>query len=314
MQTETISDLLRQANASIKEQRPEEACRQACKVLEVSPSNREALMVLAKVKGWDSIQCILDARQAAEAAAVALEASDENMRHKYATEIYAARKNQLAQSLETALMMTPYAGSKRIHEIMLGWLFLLQRIPYLNADLLLSEINLCTNLCERSKQGIMPNDRMIYTAYATFNKKERYDITFRNTLQKTLNKETIARQTAHNEAKLRFSKTKELIWAFSENPNTELADSIKADKRFIKDQLQIIEGHANRDSYLGQIKELNEQLQSTKPFKITRRRQINNQIAQAQDKLSSIDAELSEIHTSFALMIEEINAALAKTE
>lgn len=314
MQTETISNLLRQANDSIEEQHPEEACKQAYEVLKASPSNKEALMVLAKVKGWDSIQCILDTRQAAEAATVALEASDESMRHKYATEIYAARKSQLAQSLETALMMTPYAGSKRIHEIMLGWLFLLQRIPYLNADLLLSEINLCTNLCERSKQGIMPNDRMVYTAYATFNKKERYDVTFRNTLQKTLNEETIARQTAHNEVKLRFGKTKELIQAFSKDPNTELADSIKADKAFIENQLQIIEGHANRDSYCNQVKELNDQLKSTKPFKIARRRQIQNQIAQAQDKLSSIDTELSEIRTSFALMIEEINAVLAKTE
>ena len=78
---------------------------------------------------------------------------------------------------------------KQLHGTMGEWQRLLVEIPYLTVNLLESEVELVDNLCKRSKLGMMPAERLVYTAYASLNKKESYGETFRKALAGRLSKE-----------------------------------------------------------------------------------------------------------------------------
>ena len=285
-------------------------------VVEVDPDNAQAWELLAKFGGWDSKLYTFDIDFAIDSAKHALALAPENSRYDLASEIYAARKKQIAHILESEMMMPSYTAAKRLHGTMTEWQRLLMEIPYLSASLIEGEISLVENLCLRSKMGIMPGDRLVYTAYASLNGKETYGETFRKGLAARMNKAREEQAEQVNGLIVRAQKRQEEIEAQIAGgamSKEEERSALRATLALLESAVAGIKDQSNKVIYQQQLDELEQQLAQLKPLKIFKRQELNNQIAVTKEKITEIDAALAETIAPLEAQIESLQARIGET-
>lgn len=251
--------------------------------------------------GWDPELYTLDKNHVLEALSSLMAATPEHYRYHLASEIYLARKQQLSLIIDSLLVMPSRSNAKQLHETMLLWLSFLVDIPYLNARLLEDEIAVCENLCNRSRMGISPGARLVYTAYQTFNNKESYGSSFRKALQKRLENQKSHEEHALSIAIERAQQRKALYQqlgiqpevAFDHqeeatSPTKDQLDSLKACLYQTKKDIEKIEGFSGKDLYRGQLSNLLRQLSNCKPYKIAQKREIRGRIKALESDIDSI--------------------------
>ena len=262
-------------------------------VIDAEPDNPRAWELLAKFGGWDSKLYTFDIDFAIDAAKHALALAPESSRYDMASEIYAARKMQIAHILESEMMMPSYTAAKQLHGTMGEGQRLLVEIPYLTVNLLESEVELVDNLCKRSKLGMMPAERLVYTAYASVNKKESYGETFRKALAGRLSKEQeeqgarieqMLEQAAERNAELEKLATGATL------PPAELKSLLEAELENLDRDIATIADLSNKTLYDQQLEELERQLATVKPYKIFRRQELTGRITETKEKIAQVDA------------------------
>ena len=310
---EEIAELIeaaREAYATDNSQTVADCC---ARVLELDADNADAWYLLACFGGWESKQYQFDLEFAIDSAKHALSLIPEEERYEKASEIYIARKRQIALILESNMMMPSYTGAKQLHETMMWWKRLLQEIPYLNSELLQGEVTLCTNLCHRSKRGIMPGDRLVYTAYSTLNGKESYGETFRKAVEGRLEGERVKNAQQHDAA---IGRVSQLTAAVREHLDSSLApadlkDQLEKDRAALHAELDAIVGMTNRGMYQRQIEELEARKAKLPSYKFFKIREIDAGLAALNEKLASIDGDLEPMVAPLRECITEIDGRLA---
>ena len=282
-------------------------------VVEVDPNNAEAWELLAKFGGWDSKMYTFDIDFAIDSAKHALALAPENGRYDLASEIYAARKKQIAHVLESEMMMPSYTAAKQLHGTMAEWQRLLMEIPYLSVSLIEGEISLVENLCLRSKMGIMPGDRLVYTAYASLNGKETYGETFRKGLAVRMDqtREEQAQQVNDliNRAQARQEEIEAQI-AAGKISKEEERSALQETLALLESAIAGIKDQSNKVIYEQQLAELDQQLAKLKPMKFFKRQELNNQIAATKEKIEQIDEALAETIAPLEAQIEDLQARI----
>lgn len=288
-----------------------ELCR---KVVEADPGNAEAWVLLAKVGGWDSKMYTFDIDFAVDSAKHALGLIPEGERYETASDIYLARKQQIGKVLESEMMMPSYTAAKQLNDTMFEWLRLLKEIPYLNSGLLEGEISLVDNLCLRSKMGIMPADRLVYTAYASLNGKVSYGEIFREQLQSRLSEELersaeVAKQAVEL-ADGRLSAYRAQVEGGG-LPSQVRRAWLEDDLATLREARQKVLGLSNRGTYVQQIEELERQRAAMKPYKVFKIRTLDEQTQKVRDKLAEIDGQMEAALEPLDSRINEIESLLA---
>ena len=288
-----IAELLAQAQAAYENDDSQSVANLCREVLDADPDNAQAWLLLAKFGGWDSKLYGFDVGFAIDAAKHALELVPETTRHDAAADIYTARKRQIGKILESEMMMPSYTAAKQLHGTMGEWQRLLVEIPYLTVNLLESEVELVDNLCKRSKLGMMPAERLVYTAYASLNKKESYGETFRKALAGRLSKEQ-EEQGARIEQMLEQATERnaelEKLATGATLPPAELKSLLEAELENLDRDIATIADLSNKTLYDQQLEELERQLATVKPYKIFRRQELTGRITETKEKIAQVDA------------------------
>lgn len=250
-------------------------------------------VILAQQDGWNEQACELDVEVAVQAAMRAIDASPEHLRFRRGTDIYLARKKQLATILESDLMLPSYSGAKRLHATMQTWCHLLEQLPALNAHLIEDEITLCENLCSKSKKGFMPNDRLVYVAYSQCNNKVSYGATFAQRLQTRLTQQKAYERNLKQEIAdhvralaCTLSQAESRAALTSEQAHELLANTAHWEEMLI--------GLTSRHLYQAQIEELRQQASLTKPYFLARKKHLEARIAALQATIQDIDQSLEQ--------------------
>ena len=283
-------------------------------VIDTEPQNPRAWELLAKFGGWDSKMYTFDIDFAIDSAKHALALAPENGRYDMASGIYAARKKQIAHILESEMMMPSYTAAKQLHGTMAKWQRLLMEIPFLSVSLIEGEISLVENLCLRSKMGIMPGDRLVYTAYASLNGKEAYGETFRKALSTRMAKarEEQARQVdgliARAEARQREIQEQVAAGSISQDEEESALRDVLA---LLESAVAGIKDQSNEVIYRQQLEELEQKLAELKPLKIFKRQELCNQITATKEKIAQVDAELAQTIAPLEAQMRTLRARLA---
>lgn len=281
--------------------------------LSIDSESPQAWDLRAKFGGWDSKMLELNLEQALRDIAHALDLVPESRRYDAASEIYVARKKQVAEQLEAAMMMPSYMGAKNLHAIMMDWKRLLVEMPYLTPGLIEGEITLCDNLCLRSKMGVMPNDRLVYTAYATFNKKEPYGETFRKALTSRIDRERVEAmgQLAALQERLDTRQSERHAARVSgELSPEEERSQIERDIAELNEALQTLEGLSDLALYQSQITEMERTLASLKLYKVFKRRELEGQIAALRLQVEEASAQLAESKAPLEARIDALRGCI----
>lgn len=310
IEEERISNLLKRAEQAYEEN-DSTVVSQCCEeIIVLDPDNYKANVLMAKFGGWDSRLYDFDLNVILRAIKHALSLTEHGKEYSVASDIYVERKRQLALRLDAALMMPSYQGSKTVHQIMMDWKKLLTDIPYLSPGLIQNELNLCSNLCLRSKMGIMPGDRLVYSAYATFNKKVPYGDTFREALSQRIERE---KELQEQRITSSLQKVEELIGtnqlrvACGEYSPKEEKTALEESLDELYTQLSDLEKGSEKTLYESQLQELRQQLDTMKPYKIFKRQTINTQI-------QSLEKKLSELDSGNELMAQPLKTQISKLE
>ena len=302
-----IEECLRNAREAYEADDSQTVADECRRVTELDPDNVEAWDLLAKFGGWDSKLYDYDADFIIEAIRHSLSLQPEGARIAAASEIYQARKRQVAALLDSAFLTPSYTGAKQLHAIMQWWLRLLQNIPYLTEDLLEGEITLCTNLCNRSRIGIMPADRLVYTAYKTFN-GEPYGETFRKTLDRRIEAEREKDDALLGAARERSAALAEAVKAhLAENASTE---QLEEDKAALQQEVDGFIGFTQRASYEKEMAEVDARIEKTPQYKFFKMKEFGARKAALQKKIDEGDAELEPDVKPLRDLIEAISARL----
>lgn len=259
--------------------------------MKTSTTDLDNLLLQAKTGYWDPKLFTLDVPAAITAAHVACSQIEETEWFQVGTDIYMERKKQIAHQLEAALMMPSYTGAKQLHEVMQAWLAFLMELPCLNASLIESEIILCTNLCTRSKMGFMPNDRLVYTAYTTFNNKKSYGDMFKRLLQPRLEQQKSYERHLQEEARAHIG----LLLDTASSQHLSSQEKVEQDAYYhtlLERDIAKLVNVTNKNYYQQQINELIEQFEKLKPYKIKQRRTITTRIDVLEKKIHEIDEKL----------------------
>lgn len=315
IQTEEIASLLRKAQEAYEADDSTTVSECCNKVLELDPENAEAWKLLALFGGWDAKLYDFDMGYIMRTINHALSLVPEDKKYDTAADIYTARKRQISLRLEAAIMMPSYQGAKQCHAVMMDWKRLLAEIPYLTPGLIESEVTLCSNICTRSKMGIMPNDRLVYTAYATLNHKEPYGETFRKVLaaraEKEMQREAKVLASAKKEVEERLEKYRAQVEA-GELSAQEEKTLLEKEASDLRSQLANIVGMSNRKLYQQQCDELEYQLANLKPYKFFKRNEINEQLKAVHEKLDQIDAQVEAAKGKIQPQIDAIEERIAE--
>lgn len=246
---------------------------------------RSTEVLAAMQEGWEEKACILDLDRALHAAKNVLNNTPHYLQPRTSIEIYVERKRQISAMIDANFLLPSYSGAKKMHETLSAWCELLYSLPFLNSALLRNEISLCKTLCKKSKNGFMPNERLVYVAYMEFNNKVSYGDSFEKRLQPLL----IERESFEATAKQDARKALEQI-GLLEDEKTERSPSC-----MVTEWKELIAGLTLKPLYQLQINELNQRLASLRPHHIRQRRITQKRIDDLGAKIISIDKELEEI-------------------
>ena len=310
-----VVDLIQKAQQAFKADDSTTVKECCAKVLESDPENSQAWELLAKFGGWDSKLYDFDTDYILRTIKHSLGQVPEEKKYDAAADIYTARKRQISLRLEAALMMPSYQGAKQTHQIMMDWKRLLAEIPYLTPGLIESEVTLCSNICTRSKMGIMPSDRLVYTAYATFNHKEPYGETFRKALatraEREMQRETSRLSEAKKELEERLQKYKQQVADGELTPEKE-KELLNEEVSVLRKQLSDAIGMSNEKLYQQQYDELQTQLANLKPYKVFKRAEVTEQIKAVSEKLDQIKTQIETNKSKIQPQIDAIEARIAE--
>lgn len=304
-----IASLLEAARAGAEARDSARVLAACAPILAQDPHHEEAALLAAQFAGWDSKLYTLDADLAIEAAQRALELAAERQRYDLGSRIYVARKRQIALMIEASLMMPSHTSAKQVHATMELWLRLLQELPSLNRSLIEDEITLTANLCARSKMGIMPGDRLVYTAYQSFNHKESYDKTFRRALEPRLSEERAQSRQLTASIKAQVEKLQRRCQqALPASREALLAEheQLKTARQELIAKRDLLVGLSSRSSHEQHLEELELKLAKLAPFRIMQRRTIQTRIAELRAKIAALDEELGPGLGSIDRLLEEL--------
>lgn len=285
------------------------------KVLEDDPENAEAWELLGKFGGWDSKLYNFDIDYILRTIKHAIGLVPDEQKYDLAADIYTARKRQISLRMEECMMMPSYQGTKQLHQVMMDWKRLLAEIPYLTPGLIESEVTLCSNICTRSKMGVMPGDRVVYSAYATFNHKEPYGETFRKALasraEKEMEREAGKLASAKKELEERLAKYRAQVEAGEITADQEKA-FLRDEAEALRKQLADVVGRSNEKLYKQQYEELQNQLVTLKPYKFFKRAEVTEQLKAVEEKLDQIKTQVETAKAKIQPQIDAIEARIAE--
>ena len=163
--------------------------------------------------------------------------------------------------------------------------------------------------------AVMPNDRLVYTSYATFNHKEPYGDTFRKALasraEKEMEREAGRLASAKKELEERLAKYKAQVEA------GEI--SVEEEKKLLQDEADLLRkqlsdalGMSNQKLYQQQYDELQNQLAELKPYKFFKRAEVNEQLKAVQEKLDQISSQVEATTARIQPQIDAIEARIAE--
>lgn len=289
-----VAFLLGEAQEAVEEEDTKAFKESIDEALSLEPDNLHACLLQAKYGFWHFKQYDFDGSAVIRAAQQVLDLAPAQDRFSMAADIYVARKHQIAKMLEAAMMMPSYTAAKQLHEIMGEWKRLLSDIPYLTPGLIAGEVELCRNLCLRSKMGIMPGDRLVYTAYATLNGKESYGDQFARELQPRIDAMEARKASVMEEVEGQLQRGQGFLARLEQEglPAEEERQKLEDELRSLQAALSEVVGLSDRGMFLQQLEELQRQRASLKLAKVFKRRELDEQIAAVEKKLRDIDAQM----------------------
>ena len=161
--------------------------------------------------------------------------------------------------------------------------------------------------------GIMPGDRLVYTAYASLNGKETYGETFRKGLAVRMDqtREEQAQQVNDliNRAQARQEEIEAQI-AAGKISKEEERSALQETLALLESAIAGIKDQSNKVIYEQQLAELDQQLAKLKPMKLFKRQELNNQIAATKEKIEQIDEALAETIAPLEAQIEDLQARI----
>ncbi len=315
--TNDVDQCLEQARNAEEEDNGNLVLVWAERAQELDPENVDAWKFLAKYRGWDSKMYEFDMDTALDAIRHALDLVPTSTVYDTASEIYNERKRQISSQLESFMIMPSYSSSKKVHQSMMCWLQYLEEIPWLTPDLIKNEITLCSNLCHRSRRGIMPQSRVLFDAYCSFNKRESYGDMFQRVLEYRTDAASERKQaelgSMRDDLKERREAYREKRASGALTAEEEKA-WLEQDMDTLKGDLERIVGLSNRSQYQQQFEELERQRSNMKSYKATKRSEINEQQKALKEKLEHIDADIERSTAPFRDYYTELQSRLDELE
>ncbi len=303
----TAHNLLVKARAAFDGDSLEEGARICAEAVEADPENADAWCLLARYGGWDSRQAELDVSFVLDAAKHAVRLTPEGGRSEEAAAIYAERKKQISEQLESIMMMPSYMGAKKMHAFMMDWLRLLKGFPELPPVVIEGEVTLVGNICQRSKLAVMPNDRLVYTSYATFNKKEPYGETFKRELSSRID---VGRARKEHELLAAKDRAELHLGNLSGFSPEEAMAQLSADARSLREAREGIAGLSGIAGYQQELQQLQQQKESMSPFKVFKKRELDERIAQLSGRIAELEQENRQAESSFDELIAKIEGKI----
>lgn len=266
------------------------------------------LITKAKYAGWDPDTRSLKMETLLENIDLLKNFSFFNNSISICNEIYSERKVQISQWLDIQMLFPSFKSAQVVHETMMGWVQLIKTVPHLSSTLIEGEIRLVKNLCVQSKQGFMPGERLIYTAYSTLNNKKSYDQTFSKELEEVI---AAAQEEERRLKTLLIDEIKEQYDKLCNKEKTEQNSEGKITPEFLRLHKQILEGintlrlfygFGSIEQRLQQLKELKEK---QKPYAIKKTKKINSQICEIENERLNLEAKFAEeVHDLLELKIK----------
>lgn len=302
-------NLLVKARAAFDSGKLEEGACACTEAVRLDPDNADAWRLLARYGGWDSRQAEIDVGFALDAAKRAVRLTPEGGRSEEAAAEYSERKKQISEELEAIMMMPSYMGAKKLHAFMMDWLRLLKGFPELPPVVIEGEVTLVGNICQRSKLAVMPNDRLVYTAYATFNKKEPYGDTFRRELQARVDVER-----ARKEHEL--GAVQERVALHLAKPGALPADAelerLRADRLALQDAKASIAGLSGIKGYEDELAELREKLQAMGLLKVFKKRELQERMDELSERITELNGENEENIAAMEALLAKVDKRIGE--
>lgn len=314
---DSITKLIEKAKAAYKEGNSSVVCECCEQIFLLEPENYEAWILMGKLGGWDSKLYSFDLNYALRCAKHALSLTEDSQKYAVATDIYTERKHQLALRLDAALMMPSYQGSKEVHRTMMDWKNILVDLPNLSPGLIQNEVDTCSNLCLRSKMGLMPGDRLVYSAYATFNNKKPYSETFKEVLasrierEKTLEDQRVSDSLKKIEELIKTNK--ELVKGGLLTPQED-KKAIQQNLNELSSKIEEIESNSEKKLYADQLEELERQLKNLKTYKVFKKQMINSQIKSLTEKIDEIESGIDLVVSPIKAQMKMLETRLGEIE
>ena len=305
----TVHNLLVKARAAFDGGKLEEGACACAEAAELDPDNADAWHLLARYGGWDSRQAELDVGFVLDAAKKAVKLTPEGGRAEEAAAEYSERKKQISEELEAIMMMPSYMGAKKLHAFMMDWLRLLKGFPELPPVVIEGEVTLVANICQRSKLAVMPNDRLVYTAYATFNKKEPYGETFERELQVRIDVERTRKE--HE-----LGAVQERVAAHLAKPgelSTEAEiERLRTDRLALQDAKASVVGLSGIKGYEDELAEVQAKLQSMGLLKLFKKHELQERMADLSGKIAELNAENEENMASMEALLARVDKRIGE--
>lgn len=321
-QKEQISNYLEMAKSALDGEDIDGAVSYCDRILEIDMENYEAWVLKAKSAGWGSSLNNIKVPQALTAAKKAINLAPDDKKFDVAAEIYYAIKAQTVSLLVIAQSMPVLSGPSYIQKVMVQWQAILTGIPYLSKELMEKEIMECQVLCKKSKSAGMPKDRMIFSAYYTYNDNVSYDKMFKTALAEKIMLEEKREQEFKEKAKAEAEVRKTAYWEAHKEEKCSLeakkvdAESMKAT---LEKEMDLIPELAQKKDIDARIASIKVQMSGLGLFKGKEKKAFQAQIDDFKKTLVPIEKALSEKKAAIqskideqAAIISEVNAEFAK--
>lgn len=289
-----------------------ELCLEA---LELDPNCRRALSLMARYGGWDAEALELDLDMALNAARKSLELADSEARAYLASKIYYERRDQVAKQLDSVMKVAKGADPADAHAVMATWRRLMKELPYLPAEVMNDEVEICEELCRRSKRSLFPNERVISLAYAKHNDGVSYADELRSIAQARSGEAEQHEKAALDEVQTRYEACMASYRERSEDaalsPGDEralLTSTLKQLDAILKD----LDNISERPIYEEMREKLTKHQERLKSIQLLQARKTASTLETVDAKLAEIDAAFAPIVNPVRAQADELRARLAE--
>lgn len=304
----TAGSLAKQAEEALAENDVAKMTELCLEALELDPDCRRALSLMARYGGWNEETLELNLDLALNAARRSLELADSEARAYLASKIYYERRDQVAKQLDALMKIAKGAEPTQVHVVMTTWRRLMEETPYLPAEVMNDEVEICEDLCRKSKRSLFPNERVLAQAYTEFNDGVSYADTLRSIAQARSGEAEQHEQAALNEVQSRYeacmASYRERSEGASLSPAEErtlITDTLKQLDAVLKDLGNISE----RPIYEEMRERLTKHQEGLKSIQLLQARKTAS-------TLSTVEAKLAEIDAAFAPIVDPVQAQADK--